>query len=454
MFTPADIEQLQAHGISEAEARRQMALFARPPKPMRLLRPATVGDGVLRLDADAQAKAEARGADMLAKVRAAKFVPASGAATRMFKELLASVDSADSQLHSVAAGLLTNADRFAFYGNWKAALGDKDDKAFAMRLAKGQWREALRALLFFPGLEYARLPKAFLDFHLVDGRPRTALEQHWREAAALGLKRLHFTISPEHESGLHALVGGLRPLISLEQVPSVDPSYSFQAASTDTLAAHPDGRPFRDAEDRLILRPGGHGALLHNLQALAQVADVAILKNIDNIAHPKGWDLQLRWKRILAGVLDQALQGGWDRPVRVVGVVKNTGEPGGGPFWVQGAEGPSAQVVESAQMDLDDPAQQAILQAATHFNPVDLVCRLSDAEGKAFDLTRFLDPNAVFLTHKSHLGEPLLALERPGLWNGGMAHWKTVFVEVPLETFNPVKSVADLLKPAHQPEGA
>jgi hypothetical protein len=382
---------------------------------------------------------------------AAKFVPASGAATRMFKDLLASVDSPDSELHAQAAALLTQCDRFAFYGAWKAVLGDKDDKAFAMRLARGHWREALRALLFHPGLEYARLPKAFLDFHLVDGRPRTALEEHWREAAALGLGRLHFTVSPEHEAGLHALVGGLRPLLSLERLPAVDVGYSFQAASTDTLAAHPDGTPFRDAEDRLILRPGGHGALLHNLQALAAVADVAVVKNIDNIAHPKALDEQLRWKRILAGVLEEALQGGWDRPVRVVGVVKNTGEPGGGPFWVRGKDGVSAQIVESAQMDLDDPAQKAVFQAATHFNPVDMVCRLTDAEGKAFDLAAFVDADAVFLSHKSHLGAPLVALERPGLWNGAMAHWKTIFVEVPLETFNPVKTVADLLKAAHQP---
>jgi hypothetical protein len=227
----------------------------------------------------------------------------------------------------------------------------------------------------------------------------------------------------------------------------VDLGYSFQDPATDTLAGDGQGGLYRDKEGKLVLRPGGHGSLIKNLHALAKVADVAVIKNIDNICHPRLWAESLRWKRILAGVLAQALEGGWDRPVRVVGVVPNTGEPGGGPFWI--ADG-SAQVVESAQMDLKDPAQDAIFKAATHFNPVDLVCRLTDKGGQPFDLDAFVDPSAVFLSTKSQNGKPLVALERPGLWNGAMANWKTVIVEVPLETFNPVKTVFDLLKPAHQ----
>ncbi len=414
---------------------------------MRLLRPCTVGDGILRLDAAAQDAAEAQGAELLKAVRAAKFVPASGAATRMFKDLLAALESTDTMPPPAVAEVLNHADRFAFYGAWKEALGDASDKAFNMRLATGRWREALQALLFEPGLGYAKAPKAFLDFHVAEGKARTALEEHWLEAAQVPVKRLHFTVSPEHEAGYHALVGGLRPLMAFAGAGWMDMGYSFQDPATDTLAGDGAGGPFRDDEGHLLLRPGGHGSLIHNLQALGRVADVAIIKNIDNIAHPRLWPLALRWKRILAGVLAQQLQRGWDRPVRVVGVVPNTGEPGGGPFWVSDG---SAQIVESAQMDLKDTAQAAAFKAATHFNPVDLCCRLTDAEGKAFDLERFVDPAAVFLSHKTHLGRPLVALERPGLWNGAMAHWTTIFVEVPLETFNPVKTVLDLIKPGHQ----
>jgi hypothetical protein len=414
---------------------------------MRLTRACTVGDGILRLDEAAQAKAEAQGAELLKGSRAAKFVPASGAATRMFKDLLAALEHDEGMPSKPVTELFFAAAQFAFHNTWKEALGDKNDKAFNMHLATGEWKRVLKALLESPGLGYAKAPKAFLEFHRVDGRSRTALEEHWHEAAQLPVKKLHFTVSPEHEAGFHALVGGLRPLMSFAGAGWVDLGYSFQDPSTDTLAGDGQGGLYRDQDGKLVLRPGGHGSLIKNLQALAKVADVAVIKNIDNICHPRLWAESLRWKRILAGVLADALKDGWDRPVRVVGMVPNTGEPGGGPFWI--ADG-SAQVVESAQMDLKDPAQDAIFKAATHFNPVDLVCRLTDKDGQPFDLDAFVDPSAVFLSTKSQNGKPLVALERPGLWNGAMAKWKTVFVEVPLETFNPVKTVFDLLKPAHQ----
>lgn len=450
MFSPQDIQQLEAHGITLAEAERQAALLASPPPPLRVTRPCTVGDGILRLDAAAQAAAEAKGAELLKTAKAAKFVPASGAATRMFKDLLAALEQPDGMPPKAVTELFFGADKLAFHGLWKEALGDKSDKAFNMHLATGEWRRALQALLQEPGLGYAKAPKAFLQFHHVDGRSRTALEEHWHEAAQLPVKKLHFTVSPEHEAGFHALVGGLRPMMSFAGAGWMDLGYSFQDPSTDTLAGDGQGGLYRDQDGKLVLRPGGHGSLIRNLGALAKIADVAVIKNIDNICHPRLWDETLRWKRILAGVLADTLAEGWDRPVRVVGMVPNTGEPGGGPFWT--ADG-SAQVVESAQMDLKDPGQDAIFKAATHFNPVDLVCRLTDKEGKPFDLDAYVDPAAVFLSHKSQGGKPLLALERPGLWNGAMAKWKTVFVEVPLATFNPVKTVLDLLKPAHQAQG-
>jgi hypothetical protein len=444
-----DLDQLAARGITPAEASRQLQLLAVPPAPVRLLRPCTVGDGIVRLDEGRQAELEQRGTALLARARAAKFVPASGAATRMFKDLLEALNQ-DGLPTGEAARVLERNNDFAFHKPWADALGVLDQRAFAMALAKGRWREALQALLFMPGLDFARLPKAYVPFHHVDGRPRTALEGHWREAGALALKHLHFTVSPEHVEGYQMLVGELQPRLAQEGLEPVSLSYSFQDPATDTLAGDGQGGPFRDDQGRLVLRPGGHGSLINNLQALAGDADLAVLKNIDNIAHPRTWASQLRWKRILLGLLDEACGSDWDRPVRVAGVVANTGEPGGGPFWVDGPEGPSLQIVESAQMDLSDPAQAAAFKAATHFNPVDLVCRLTDPQGRPFALHDYVDPGAVFVAKKSHLGRPLLALERPGLWNGAMAHWKTVFVEVPLETFNPVKTVADLLKPAHQ----
>jgi hypothetical protein len=444
-----DLTQLERAGLGPAEALRQLGMLASPPPPLRLERPCVAGDGVRRLDAREAAAYEARGAALLGRLRVAKFVPASGAATRMFKDLLAALAEPADIPPPAAAEALVSAERFAFFDAWKAALGARDLKAVAMGLAKGRWRETLRALLEKPGLDYAGLPKAFLLFHRYGGRARSALEEHWREAAALGLARLHFTLSPEHDAGYHSLVAELRRLGDAGLPAAMDLSRSFQHASTDTLAGDGAGGLFRTDAGRLVLRPGGHGALIRNLESLAQGADVALLRNIDNIAHERLWDSQLRHRRILLGVLDEAVEaGGGDVPVRVAGVVPNTGEPGGGPFWVRGLDQP--QIVESAQADLKDPAQKALFDASTHFNPVDMACRLTDAKGRPFELERFMDPTAVFLSSKSHQGRPLTALERPGLWNGAMAKWNTLFVELPLETFNPVKTVMDLLKPAHQ----
>ena len=445
----ADLAQLAASGIGPAEAGRQAALLASPPPPARLLRPCTVGDGIRRIEGTDAGRYEALGTELLKTQRCAKFVPASGAATRMFKDLLAALDAPADFPPPAAAALLEGANRFAFFDAWCSALGLRDGRAFALALAKGGWRDALAALLRAPGLDYARLPKAFLLFHRQDGRARTALEEHWREAAELGVGGLHFTLSPEHAAGYRSLLEAARALPDAAGLGGLEPAHSFQDPSTDTLAGDGKGGLFRGASGRLVLRPGGHGSLLHNLQRLAEGADVALLRNIDNISHPRLWQGQLRLRRILLGVLaEETRLHGLDAPIRVAAVVPNTGEPGGGPFWVQGLEGP--QIVESAQVDLPDPGQKAVFAAATHFNPVDLACRLTDAQGRPFDLGRFVDPSAVFLSSKSLEGRPLVALERPGLWNGAMAHWRTVFVEAPLDSFNPVKTVLDLLKPAHQ----
>jgi hypothetical protein len=437
-FSPQDLQELQERGVSPAEAERQLGLFRVPPAPAALERPCTVGDGILRLSAAEQAKYERLGHEHLKLGGVAKFVPASGAATRMFKDLLAALEQKDGMPTAPVAEALTHAERFAFYGDWKKVAGTETDKAFNMRLATGHWRDNLRALLQAPGLNYASLPKALLAFHNVDGSPRVAMEEQVHEGLQLAVDHIHFTVSAAHRASFEAQLRALELPLPF--------SLSEQSPSTDTLAAEADGSPFRDAAGRLVFRPGGHGALLHNVQHLADAGHSQLLiKNIDNIAHPRLWPVTLKWKRILMGILAEL--GPQDRPVRVAGVVPNTGDAGGGPFWVQG----SPQIVESAQVDLNTPAQKAIFNASTHFNPVDLACRLTDKAGKPFKLDEFRDPNAVFLANKSHLGRPLKALELPGLWNGSMAHWKTIFVEVPGETFNPVKSVNDLLKAAHQP---
>lgn len=407
MFSPSDLEQLSSHGISPAEAERQLALFKNPPAPAALGRACAVGDGIVQLSDADQARLEAKGVEALAAGRVSKFVPASGAATRMFQALLAEPGG------KVAAEALAQWDHFAFGVEFKD--GDK-----------------ISALLN----KYGNAPKALIPFHWHGDHSHTAFEDHLREAQFLGIKKVHLTISFDHKSGFEA---------QLKAMPmQLEVSFSEQKPSTDTLAGAADGGPFRDQAGKLVFRPGGHGALLENLNDLK--ADLVLIKNIDNISHSRLWEPQLRWKKILLGLLLENAVG--DRPTRVCGVVKNTGEPGGGPFWVRRMNGQvDSQIVESAQMNLKDPAQKAIFDSATHFNPVDLACSV-----KGFDLRKFRDDSAVFISQKSKDGKPLQALEQPGLWNGAMADWKTVFVEVPNDTFNPVKTVSDLLKFSHQPK--
>ena len=404
MFSPPDLQQLKDKGISEAEARRQLALFFTPPAPARLERPCTAGAGVSRLSVAEESKYEALGAAALKTGRVSKFTPASGAATRMFQALQAEPQGKEAEV-------------------FRSGL-----KKFALAPSLGQGDPVERALEL-----YAHALKALIPFHKYANLTRTPYQEHLREAEALGIKKLHFTVSAEHRQGFAA-----HPEVS----------FSEQKPFTDTLAGQPDGTPFRDVSGRLLFRPGGHGALMANLNDLQ--ADLVLIKNIDNISHSDHWQNQLRWKKIILGLLlaQGPCQG---RPRRVCGVVTNTGEPGGGPFWVKRVGKSDAQIVEAAQIDMNDSGQKAVFQASTHFNPVDLACAVRDETGLPFDLKKYCDDSAVFISKKFKDGKPLLALELPGLWNGAMAQWDTLFVEVPLETFNPVKTVNDLLKAAHQP---
>lgn len=508
-FGPEDIRQLAARGISLDEARRQLALFRHRPAYVRLERSCRVGDGIRVLEGGA---AHLRRYEAAREAgRLLRFVPASGAASRMFQALLVVRGEHGRPTHARLAALAAGGDknaretleviesieRFAFADDLRRATGSAD----LSRLEAG---EILDALLSENRLDYAAEPKGLLKFHRDDATGRTALEEHLAEAAAYvadrnGVARLHFTVSPEHLAAFRALYERVRPECERRAGVRFQVGFSEQKRSTDTLAVDLENRPLRDAEGRLVLRPGGHGALIENLNDLR--ADVVHIQNIDNIVPARERGQVLVWRRFLidellavqeavfghrralaarpsASALDAArvfaaevlhvgvperlassgaeavrdfLAAKLDRPLRVCGMVRNTGEPGGGPFWVRGRDGElSLQIVESAQIDPASAEQLAIFASATHFNPVHVVCGLRRAEGTPFDLGRFVDPEAVFIAEKSKDGRPLKALERPGLWNGAMADWNTVFVEIPSINFTPVKTVNDLLRPEHQ----
>jgi hypothetical protein len=413
-WTAADRSLLESAGISLDAAERQLRLLREGLRPPVLLRPATRGDGIESIDTASTTEVVAERGEAYRRAAAEgrwiHFVPASGAATRLGESLSAIATSDTPE----AAKL-------------RALLGDP---------------EALKSL-----------PKALMPFHEVGGVVRTPVEEHIREAAALapGVEaRLHFTIAAEHEAGFLKEVAAVLKSLKNEGV-RAEVTHSFQDPSTQTLAldASIEGAPFRDAAGHLLLRPGGHGSLLRNLESVArtQGAAFAWVRNIDNIPveriRREGRALRLA----LGDVLMRAAAP--NRPTRVAGMVQNTGEPGGGPFWVQGSSGAALRIVESAEVS-SDPAQQAIFRSGTHFNPVDLACSLADASGVPFRLEDFSDPSACFVANKKHDGRPLQALEWPGLWNGAMAGWETRCVEIPLAQFAPVKTVTDLLRPEHQ----
>jgi hypothetical protein len=513
-----DLRRIAERGLAEEDVRRQLEILRGPPPYTRLARACTAGDGIRVLSDDEVTAALRRHAEAAAAGRFSNFVPASGAATRMFRALLSVRDAMpDAQRTSVerraAAGdpdarevlqFAGGLARFAFF----AALGA------AMRAHREELDEAVRAgrlgtildhLLTPRGLDYAALPKGLLLFHRYPDRPRAALEEHLVEAARYarsreGLARLHVTVSPQHLAGFGALLEVAQPLHEARLETRFSVTFSHQEASTDTVAVDLRGEPFRDAEGALLFRPGGHGALLANLERSG--GDLVYLKNIDNVVPDHLKEPVVHWKKVLGGVLvglqnqvfaalarldgdtgadavaaaagllerelgvrpPAAVAEGppearraWvrkklARPLRVCGMVRCAGDPGGGPFWVRDRNGEdTVQIVETAQVDSNDPGQRALLGTSTHFNPVDLVCALRDHRGRPFRLQQHVDADAVFISEKSSGGRTLRALERPGLWNGSMADWNTVFVDVPTETFNPVKTVNDLLGPSHQP---
>ena len=519
MFNDDDAEQMTAHGITLEEAERQVGLFKTARPYLKLLGPCVPGEGIRVFSREAQKTLTALYEKERNKRFCLKFVPASGAASRMFKLLLGFLNQAgeierDAVKKDAAAGqasaeqllaFMEGIRNFAFFQDLSSVLSEKGH-AMEGLLKKGRFREIIRLLLKEEGLNYAGLPKGLLMFHGYPEGSRTAFEEHLVEAVfyacdVSGYCPLHFTVSPEHLERFQTCLDRTSPSGEKKFRVTYDVAFSIQKASTDTLAVDLENQPFRLPDGRLLFRPGGHGALLENVNDLQ--GDMVFVKNIDNVVPDYLKGETTEWKKIMGGVLisiqnriahymkelasgstadlllDEAndflekdllieassamkianpeerrrrIMDLLNRPVRVCGMVKNTGEPGGGPFWVQDESGEkSLQIVETAQIDPDDRGQQAILAGATHFNPVDLVCGVRNWQGDPFDLMAYVDRNAVCISLKSKDGKELKALERPGLWNGSMAHWITLFVEVPAITFNPVKTVNDLLRKEHQP---
>ena len=513
LFGPRDLRQMSEMGIAPGEAARQVELFRNPPPFTRVLRPCRPGDGIRALSLAEHDELLSHFDAAARRGRIGKFVPASGAASRMFKDLLSFLSAPPgAEPSATVRSCFENLPRFAFYEHLAAALyADGIDLDEAAR--NGDWEAVLSHLLEKPGLGYAECPKGLLLFHRYPEGPRTPFEEHLVEAAAIersddGLCLLHFTVSPEHQEDFESLLDRVRPCLEERFDCRFEVTFSTQRHATDTLAVDLRNQPFRLADGSLLFRPGGHGSLIDNLNELGREGwDIVLLKNIDNVVPDGRKPVVHLWKRLLGGCLlevrEQAfvhldrlealdgvrgkkaeavlreageflatalcrplpegfaqadlmerqrfLMEALDRPIRVCGVVRNQGEPGGGPFWVESPSGGiSPQIVETSQIDPKSPEQQAALKASTHFNPVDIACGLRDRHGRPYDLHRFVDPATVFIAEKSHEGQPLKALERPGLWNGAMAGWNTVFVEVPDATFAPVKTVMDLLRPEHQ----
>ena len=441
MFTQADLEQLAQRGISVEKANQQLESFKTGFPALDIVAAASVKEGIMAPSkAEREQYISAWQEYCKGDHKILKFVPASGAASRMFKNLFEYLDNGIET--PFIKEFLANIDKFAF--------GDQ--------LAGKSGQEAVRYLL--EDMNYGKLPKGLLLFHKYRDGARTPALEHLAEGALTGATNIHFTVSHEHLPLFRQHIAENLKKFQDKYDVKYEVSFSEQLPSTDTIAANPDGTPFRTSDGKLLFRPGGHGALIENLNQ--QDADIVFIKNIDNVVPDRLKKDTVAYKQLLAGILVteqkrvfELLRNGnlsdeerarLNRPIRVCGVVKNTGEPGGGPFLVREEDGSiSKQILESSQIE-----DKSLMATATHFNPVDLVCAIRDYNGKPFDLPKYVDPKTGFISQKSKDGKELLALELPGLWNGAMSRWNTIFVEVPVSTFNPVKTVNDLLREQHQ----
>ena len=516
MFSEKDLTLISSKGISLENLNQQLKNFEEGFPFMPLEKPATIGEGILRTTPQQEDMFVRYYEQNVDQNQIYKFVPASGAASRMFKALFAFMESYDGskdakkkfkedQSNSSLFYFFKNIKKFAFYKSLKNAISD-GGKNIDILIQQQDYATVLKFLLTKDGLNYGGLPKGLLEFHKYNSDTRTPLEEHLVEGANYcqdrdGKVDIHFTVSPEHKELFRKRVRAVGKQYANKFQTQFTVGFSEQQPYTDTIAVDMNNQPFRNEDGSLLFRPAGHGALLENLNSLD--ADVVFIKNIDNVVPDNQKEITNYNKKLIAGVLlnyrdkifnflhqlddvknisetlsqdimrflqnelcvtlpqkvqqmhlkDRAsfLYAKLNRPIRVCGMVKNEGEPGGGPFWTMNAdETVSLQIVESSQINKDDDAQANIMKTSSHFNPVDLVCGLKNYKKEQFNLLEFRDPTTGFISNKSKNGRELKAQELPGLWNGAMADWNTIFVEVPIETFNPVKIVNDLLRDQHQ----
>lgn len=514
-FSEADFEQIRSLGISLDKIEGELLLFKLGIPKITLEKPATIDDGIVKLSTEEFQNYADSFDSKKDQLKLKKFVPASGAASRMFKFLSEFLNDFDHENETINAYInrkkdknlpifLAGIEKFPFYEEIKAKVKELTPEYYSLESHEKSYL-FIKAMLSPDGFDFCNKPKGVLDFHKYETEIATPVEEHLNEcafyASSNSVSHLHFTVSDHHENLFQNIIDSVKQKVEDKSKTKVYVSYSHQDKSTDTIAVTPNNEPFRNENGQLYFRPGGHGALINNLNDLD--ADVLFIKNIDNVIqnhikeitlYKKGLggvllDLQQQVFNILTAVenntigesqipeiirfMEQRLNidvledfekytpenklefisNKLNRPIRVCGMVKNEGEPGGGPFWVRSYKGNvSLQIVESSQVETNNAEQAEILAKATHFNPVDLVCATKNYKGEKFDLTQFIDSSTGFIVSKNRNGQELKGYELPGLWNGAMAKWITVFVEVPLITFNPVKTVNDLLKPAHQPQ--
>ena len=505
MLSERDLKQIADKGISEKQIENQLNEFKTGFPFLRLEAAASVERGIVATTAESREKFEKCWEQFKAAGnKVVKFVPASGAASRMFKDMFAFVDAEyDKPTTDFEKKYFENIEKFAFYDELNDSCQKNEGKDIPTLLAEGNYKAVASQMLRAEGLNYGQLPKGLLLFHKYAEGPRTPMEEHLVEAALYaasnGEAHIHFTVSHEHMPLFRQKVADKADFYAQKFGVKYDISFSEQKPSTDTVAANPDNTPFRNADGSLLFRPGGHGALIENLNEID--ADVIFIKNIDNVVPDRLKDETVTYKQVIAGVLVSLQQKAFEylrlldagtcnhdkleeiirfvqqdlccrkadikeledadlviylreklnRPMRVAGMVKNVGEPGGGPFLTYNQDGTvSLQILESSQIDKNNAEYMEMFTKGTHFNPVDLVCAVKDYKGQPFNLPDFVDRTTGFISSKSKNGKELKALELPGLWNGAMSNWNTIFVEVPLGTFNPVKTVNDLLREQHQ----
>ncbi|NLI72561.1 MAG: DUF4301 family protein [Bacteroidales bacterium] len=504
MLLPSDEISLQQRGISKQQIEEQLQSFVTGFPFLKIKGAASIGNGLIHLSEDEQQKYLAEWEDFQqTDASVLKFVPASGAASRMFKALFAFLDSEDEKPEgSFEKKFFDGIEKFAFYDDLNDACLKNEDKTIPELIETGKFKDIISDLLNDNGLNYGSLPKGLLKFHSYTSEKRTPLQEHLVEgalyASTSGKVNIHFTVSGEHRELFEKHLNESLPAYEKKYSVKYNVSFSEQKPSTDTIAVDTNNKPFRE-NGKLVFRPGGHGALISNLNDLD--FDVIFIKNIDNVVPDNLKDITVKNKKLIAGILvnlqkqafaylkeleneqisdaklavitqfcetklnnhhpnikslkgndlRQYLVSKLNRPIRVCGMVKNEGEPGGGPFLTVNQDGTvSPQILESSQIDQSNPEDKAKMMNSSHFNPVDLVCGVKNYKGEKFDLLKHVDKNTGFISLKSKSGRELKALELPGLWNGAMSDWNTVFVEVPIETFNPVKTVNDLLRKEHQ----